>query len=227
VPPPEFIALAEESGLIVPLGSRLLRQALRDVMAWSTHPASADCFVSVNVSGVQVAGGGWADDVAAALAETGADPTKLMIELTETASLADLALARSELERVRGLGVRIALDDFGTGHSSLAWLHDLPVDVIKVDRAFVAGLPENPASRRVVEVCVAVANVLDIPLVAEGVETPAQDALVQALRCQWAQGWRYGRPVPAEHLLLAAQTALPPGPRGPQDEPEIQPLDAT
>jgi diguanylate cyclase (GGDEF)-like protein len=194
VPPAEFVPLAEQTGLIVALGERVLRTACRDAARWP------GLRVSVNVSPVQFKQRDLAWTVAEALAETGLAPERLELEVTEGLLLHDTGEALAMLERLKALGVRIALDDFGTGCSSLSYLRKFPFDKIKIDRSFVFGLADQPDGGAIVRAIVHLGQSLGIQTCAEGVET--QDQLVRLRRdgCREAQGYLFGRPGPAAEI---------------------------
>jgi diguanylate cyclase (GGDEF)-like protein len=202
VPPMEFIPIAEETGAIVPLGAWVLRTACRQLAEWqgSGHMVS----ISVNVSGRQLREPGFVDLVAQTLSETGIAAHSLIIEITETALLQDLETAQTKLGELRAMGVRIALDDFGAGYSSLAYLSQLPVDEVKIDRMFVAGL-EIADQRATVLTIVRLLEALNVRSVAEGVETARQLAYVHSLGIDACQGYYFSRPVPADQLLDALE----------------------
>jgi EAL domain-containing protein (putative c-di-GMP-specific phosphodiesterase class I) len=184
--PGEFIPLAEESGLIVPLGAWVLREACREAAAWPGAP-----YISVNVASAQLEQPGFPGEVAAALAETGLPAERLVIELTERSLVG--AAEGERLQAVRRLGVRLAIDDFGTGYSSLDYLRRFPMDVLKIDRSFTRGAAaDDPLLRAIV----AMGHSLGLVLVPEGIEDAEQGAALRALGCELGQGFHYGRPAP-------------------------------
>jgi diguanylate cyclase (GGDEF)-like protein/PAS domain S-box-containing protein len=206
IPPLDFIPIAEESGIIITIGRWVLETACHAAATWNrTH--GRDIYVSVNVSARQLREPDFAADVARVLAETGLPARQLMLELTETVLVDELA-AENLIERVVPLGVAIAIDDFGTGYSSLAYLQRFPVDVIKIDRSFVSQIHDE-GMRAVVESIAAIADVMGYSSIAEGVETDAQLDGVMAFDYRYAQGYRYSRPVSAATLdrLLHADDA--------------------
>ncbi|BCB79090.1 hypothetical protein GCM10022251_19160 [Phytohabitans flavus] len=200
VPPSKFIAVAEEIGLVVDVGSKVLRDATAQASLWY---ARHDVAVSVNVSARQLASPTFAADVLTVLAERSLPPAALIIEITETV-LVDAAgeLAQQTLTALREQGVRIAVDDFGTGYSSLAYLQRLPIDILKIDHTFTAAL-DSPGDRgvRFVGAILGLGSSLGVPTVAEGVETPRQAALLRELGCPLAQGYHFARPCPPEGIL--------------------------
>jgi diguanylate cyclase (GGDEF)-like protein len=201
IPPDRFIPIAEACGAILPIGEWALRQACHDALAWP-----ADSFVAVNVSPIEIQHGPrFADSVAAVLAETRLPPHRLELEVTEGVLLRASDAALAALRQVRAMGVRVALDDFGTGYASLATLQTFAFDKIKIDRRFIAGLGgANEADTTIVRAVLGLARGLSLPVVAEGVETPAQLAVLQRERCALAQGWLFGRPLPAQALGMVA-----------------------
>jgi diguanylate cyclase (GGDEF)-like protein len=196
--PDEFIPLAEETGLIVPLGAWVLEEACRQAAAWKA--AGRDIGVSVNVSAHQLGRDGFASDVRRALLESGIEPSSLTLEVTETTIMSDVAAACERLEEINALGVRIAIDDFGTGYASLSHLQRMPVDVLKVDRSFVAALNDGGQSRELLEAILGVAQALSLSVIAEGIEANGQLTTIQEMGCEMAQGFLIGRPSPAEVL---------------------------
>jgi diguanylate cyclase (GGDEF)-like protein len=211
VAPLAFIPLAEETGLIVPVGRFVLETACRQVAKWHaarSDPGDMPLFVSVNLSARQFMQADLLEDVADILAETGIDAGSLELEITESVLMDQSEAGIRTLRRLRALGVRLVLDDFGTGYSSLSYLKNLPLDTIKIDRSFVAGIEEN-ADRSIVEAVVALAHGLGIGVVAEGIETRRQAQRLQELGCDLGQGYLFSRPVPAARTarLLRAPAA--------------------
>ena len=193
VPPSEFIPLAEESGLIAPIGEWILRAACREAATWPPH-----LHVAVNLSPVQFRHGDLAGLVHQVLIDTGLAPNRLELEITESVLIDDLSRALSILRRLKALGVRIAMDDFGTGYSSLSTLQAFPFDKIKIDRSFIANLERNVQSATIVRAVLALGRGLNLPVVAEGVETQAQLAFLSHEDCAEVQGYLLGRPLPIE-----------------------------
>ncbi len=200
VPPGSFIPIAETSDLVIDIGRWALQRACEQLASWGAHePGGHDAFhVSVNLSGRHLTSLTVVDDVQRALRERGVDPSRLVVEITETALVDDFALAADHLGRLRALGVRIAIDDFGTGYTSLAHLRHLPADIIKIDRSLIVAADGNPAATQILELVVGTAHALGTVVVAEGIETAEQLALVRALGCDHVQGYLTGRPVPVE-----------------------------
>ena len=195
VPPLRFIGLAEESGLIIALGTWVLRETCRQMMRW--REAGFDLpEVSVNLSVKQLERPEFIDTLLAILDETGLEPQRLKLELTESVVMA-VDDAFTLLERLRDLGIRLAIDDFGTGYSSLNYLKLLPIQQLKIDRSFVVGIGSNHGDEAIIRTVMALAKSLDLDVVAEGVETDAQADFLKQLGCQHLQGFLHGKPVEA------------------------------
>ena len=206
VPPMAFIPLAEETGLILPLGRWVLETACRQAKAWhDDQPNGPDLFMSVNLSARQFVQADLVDQVAAILDDTGLDPRGLEIEITESVLMDQSEAGIRTLRRLRQLGVRLVLDDFGTGYSSLSYLKHLPLDTIKIDRSFVAGLA-NVTDRSIVEAVVALARGLRIGVVAEGIETDVQRRILRDIGCDVGQGYLFSRPLPADDAARLVAT---------------------
>ncbi|HYM66305.1 MAG TPA: bifunctional diguanylate cyclase/phosphodiesterase, partial [Patescibacteria group bacterium] len=207
VAPDEFIPLAEETGLIVPIGRWVLEEACRQAAAWKAE--GREIGISVNVSAYQLGQEEFAEDVRRALQESGAEPSSLVLEITETTLMRDVTTACERLQEVRALGVRIAIDDFGTGYASLAHLQSMPVDILKVDRSFVAALNDGGQSRELLEAILGVGQALSLTVVAEGIETPSQLAMLQEMGCELAQGFLLGKPGPVDVVERLPDSAPP------------------
>jgi diguanylate cyclase (GGDEF)-like protein len=209
--PGAFIPLAEESGMIVPIGRWVLREACRQAASWQQRGIRLG--ISVNVSAFQLGRASFTDDVRSALAESRLDPTLLTLEVTETTVMRDVAGACARLEEVRALGAHVAIDDFGTGYASLSNLQQMPVDVLKVDRSFVAALDDGGQSRELLEAILGVGHALSLAVVAEGIEMVSQMTTLEEIGCEMAQGFLMGRPCSPEAIeeLLgrAAADAVP------------------
>jgi diguanylate cyclase (GGDEF)-like protein len=199
VPPGEFIAMAEESGLIVPIGAWVLDEACRQAAAWQAD--GEDLTVAVNLSAHHFSRPELLDTVAEILSRRGVDPGRLVIEITESAVMADPEAAIATMDGLKDLGVGLAIDDFGTGYSSLSYLKRFPVDALKVDRSFVGGLGSDLQDRTIASAVVSLAHSLGLTAVAEGVETRRQLEELQALGCDSAQGFLWSRPVPPADLV--------------------------
>jgi EAL domain-containing protein (putative c-di-GMP-specific phosphodiesterase class I) len=202
VPPGEFIGTAEATGLIAPLGRWVLFEACRRAAGWQ-QAARGPVSVSVNVSAVQLrTGPRFIEEVVDALRASGLPAACLQLEVTESAMLRDSADTAEVLRGLRALGVRLALDDFGTGYSCLSYLEQLPFDVLKVDKSFVARLVRNGvAPSPLAEVIVNIGEALGLRVVAEGVEVPAQAARLRALGCAYGQGYYYARPLAVSDVI--------------------------
>jgi diguanylate cyclase (GGDEF)-like protein len=211
VSPSEFIAVAERTGLIAPLGEWVIGEACRQAARWhreAIHPDLRRARVSVNVSARQLADPGFPVVVARALAATGVPPDSLVIELTETALVEDPEQAGRLLDELRALGVRIALDDFGTGYSSLTSLQSFPLHSIKLDRSFVEDLDRSARARGIVRGILTMARELGLSAVAEGVERPEQLQVLRELGCRSAQGFLLARPMPPDAVDAALAGAV-------------------
>jgi diguanylate cyclase (GGDEF)-like protein/PAS domain S-box-containing protein len=210
--PAEFIPLAEDSGLIVDIGRFVLREACRAAAGWKTD--GTPLAVSVNVSTRQLESESLVEDVRAALREGGLDPGRLILEITETTIMRDAGQVADRIGRLKALGVRVAIDDFGTGYSSLSYLRQFPVDVLKIDRSFIASIQDSAEAVAVVRTLVQLGKTLDLEVVAEGIELEAQLDALRREGCDTAQGYLFGRPLDAAHLeLFLRQWALGAGPR--------------
>jgi diguanylate cyclase (GGDEF)-like protein/PAS domain S-box-containing protein len=213
VGPTDFIPMAEETGLIVELGSRVIEEAARQSAQW--HLDSNERFVvSVNLSARQLAQPDLAERVASALERSGALPSNICLEITESVLMDDAEATMAAIERVRALGVSLSIDDFGTGYSSLGYLKRFPVDVVKIDRSFVDGLGSDKGDTAIVSAVVGLAHALDMRAVAEGVETAEQLEALVALGCDGAQGYYFAPPQPADdlrELMGRARRWRPPG----------------
>jgi EAL domain-containing protein (putative c-di-GMP-specific phosphodiesterase class I) len=214
VPPTEFIDVAEQNGLIARLGEWTLREACREARRWP-HAGQAPLRIAVNVSAQQLRRGSLAERVAEALAESGLPAACLELEITEKATMADEGEAAGVLRTLRGLGLRLALDDFGTGYSPLTYVKRLPIDAVKIDRSFVAEIGASPAAEAIAKAIIGMAHGLNLQVVAEGVETAAQEVFLRDHRCDLLQGFRLGEPVPAEALRALLEPERLAGPRDP------------
>ena len=197
VPPSEFIPLAEETGLVVPLGRWVLDEACR---ALSVLPEPLS--LSVNLSGRQLLQPDLPEQLSAMLARCGLAPGRLKLELTESMLFGNGAAAIDALNKLRATGVRLCIDDFGTGYSSLSYLHELPIDSLKIDRSFIGAMGEDERKTKIVQTILVLGKGVGIEVVAEGVETQQQADALRKLGCERAQGYFFARPVPLEQLTL-------------------------
>jgi predicted signal transduction protein with EAL and GGDEF domain len=207
--PVDFIPIAEESGLIVPIGTWVLETACRTAAAW-TKPLK----VAVNLSPVQFRQGDIVAIVGAALHASGLDPARLELEVTESLWIQDTDTVLDQLGQLRAMGVSVVLDDFGTGYSSLTYLWKFPFDKVKIDRSFVMGMELDPKATAIVNTIVALGKTLDLTITAEGVETPEQAQVLSEAGCDQAQGYLFGRPLSAtaaNELANAEPTSAPLG----------------
>jgi EAL domain-containing protein (putative c-di-GMP-specific phosphodiesterase class I) len=202
IPPMDFIPLAEESGLILPIGDWGLSEACSQIQRWCRENPDEDApRVCVNLSARQFAREGLADHVEALLRRSGIASRQLGLEMTESSLISDQDTALKVLTSLRRLGVSLLMDDFGTGYSSLHQLHLLPFNVLKIDRSFVARITEgNDQPLQIVRTIVELARVLGMDVVAEGIETEEQYALLLKLGCKFGQGFLFSRPVPADSI---------------------------
>ena len=214
LPPGLFVPVAEETGLIVPLGSTVMAMACREVGAWQLdEPALRDIVVGVNLSTRQLLDRGLIELVQEQLDVSGLEPSRLCIEITESVVLGDVERAAAALRALKDLGVTIGLDDFGTGYSSLSYLQRLPIDVLKIDRSFVAGLGSSDAGgdgadHALVASIIEMSHALDIRTIAEGIETEQQLRVLTRLGCDHAQGFYWSRPLPPDHARRWVEAAL-------------------
>jgi diguanylate cyclase (GGDEF)-like protein/PAS domain S-box-containing protein len=195
VSPMDFIPIAEETGLIVPIGTWVLQQSCRQARAWIDAGADPDLFVSVNVSSRQLDGPSLPDIVRSSLDSNRLEPQRLKLEITESAVMRDFEVTLGLLNRLRSLGIGLSLDDFGTGYSSLSLLKRLPIDTLKVDRSFVSSMGADSAGVRMVEAILQLARLFRLKVVAEGIERNEESDLLRALSCEYGQGWLFGKPL--------------------------------
>lgn len=212
LPPCDFIGSAEESGMISALGDFVLHEACAQVAAWRTSVLQGvpSFKLAVNLSSLQLVEPGLEATVSSTLRETGLPASWLCLEITETAVMDDIEQSAERLTQLKGVGVNLAIDDFGTGHSSLAYLHRLPVDLVKIDQSFVAALGESGQHGAMAGALIAMAHTLGMRTVAEGVETPRQAVLLGELGAGLAQGFLFSRPQPATAIgpLLERQRTV-------------------
>jgi diguanylate cyclase (GGDEF)-like protein/PAS domain S-box-containing protein len=201
VPPMEFIPLAEESGLIVPLGQWVIQEACRQVRIWQKEiPADEPIALSVNLSARQLRHPNIVRDVADALDDSGLPPSHLILEITESVLMVDTAATLNRLFQLKSLGVRLAIDDFGTGYSSFAYLRRFPIDILKIDKSFVDGVATEPTASALVDAMIRIGKTLRLETVAEGIEHIEQADRLRALQCDIGQGYLFSRPLPSDAI---------------------------
>ena len=204
--PSDFIPLAEETGLIVPLGLSVLREACNQLRSWQQRSVlNRYLIMSVNLSGKQLMQPNLTEKIEEVLRESQLDPWRLKLEITETVVMENSELAAITLTKLRGLGVRLSIDDFGTGYSSLSYLNRFPVDTLKIDRSFVARMSQADENLQIVKTIVTLAGNLGMEVVAEGVETEDQLSQLKALKCQYAQGFLFAEPLDVDEAELFIQ----------------------
>ncbi|QIN79666.1 EAL domain-containing protein [Rubrobacter marinus] len=210
VSPAKFIPVAEETGLIRPIGGWVLREACFQAKRWQGYlPPDYLPVVSVNLSAAQLKHPGFVSEVARTLEETGVDPAAVVLEITESMLMDDAEKGVETLFGLKALGLRIAVDDFGTGYSSLSYLKRFPIDTLKIDRSFVDGLGREPGDTAIVRAVMGLARALGLDVVAEGIETAEQLALLRELGCDYGQGYHFARPLPgAEAVEFLARARL-------------------
>ncbi len=201
VMPGEFIAVADETGIILPLNRQLLYEACSQLRSWqAAFPCDPPLTINVNITPRQFAEPDLASQIGRTLQETGLDPRSVNLEITETIAMEDADRSTIVLSELKALGVRLDIDDFGTGYSSLSRLQHFPVDTLKIDRSFVSRMDTNVETREIVRIIVMLAHGLGLKVVAEGVETVAQADMLKELGCEMAQGYLYSKPVPADRI---------------------------
>ena len=205
--PGSFMELAEETGLIIPMGRWVLEEACRQLVVWNTQFPASKLRMSINLSIRQLADNGFINDLQKILDNSGVLPGQVELEVTESVLMEDVAAVSDKLAQCRDLGVTVAIDDFGTGYSSLGYLRDLPADVLKIDRSFVQGIGECADDRAIVRAMVELARAIGLDTVAEGVETPEQLAVLRDIECGAAQGFHLARPQSASDLRTTLTTA--------------------
>jgi len=220
VSPAQFIPLAEETGLIVPIGRWVLREACAQNMAWQRRglrPVS----MAVNLSPRQFIDPNLLNDIDDALASCGMSPTLLQIEVTESMMMQDVSRALEVLNAIQSRGIALAIDDFGTGYSSMSLMKQFPIDTIKIDRSFVRDLAEDPEDQAIAQAIISMGKALGMTIVAEGVETTAQETFLRDHACDEMQGYLFSRPVVPEQMaeLLRPSLDVAP-PLAPEDNPE-------
>ncbi len=204
VSPANFIPIAEECGAILPIGEWVLKEACREAASWDNGLK-----IAVNLSPVQLAHADIVTLVRDTLAETGLDPVRLELEITETTIIGDKQRALETLRQIKALGVTIAIDDFGTGYSSLDTLRSFPFDKIKLDRSFMNEVEDNAEAKAILRAILALGRSLNVPVLAEGVETASQLAILREEGCDEAQGYLLGRPQPIDRIHAAVAISGP------------------
>ena len=201
------MASAERTGLIRDLGSWVIRTACEQLRRWNESGVAIDC-VCVNVAAAEFTDPAYCRAVEAVCEAAGIEPQRVCLELTESVLIDDVPDALAAFDGLKRVGVQLALDDFGTGYSSLSYLKRFPVDMVKIDQSFVAGIPAEPLDEAIVTAVVALAHVIGMTVVAEGVEEPRQRAAVTRLGCDMAQGFLFARPMPAEAVAEHLEAQL-------------------
>jgi len=204
VPPVEFIPVAEQAGLIIPLGQWVLAAACAQLVAWNGAAATRRLTIAVNVSARQFRHPEFTPQLLELLRVSGANPYRLKLELTESMLLSDFEEVIVKMGELRSIGVNFALDDFGTGYSSLSYLKRLPLDQLKIDQSFVRDVLVDPNDAAIARTILSLARSLDLSVVAEGVETAGQRDFLLRCGCKAFQGYFFGRPVPVDNLQLSA-----------------------
>ena len=207
IPPGAFIPVAEDSGLIVPIGAWVLAEACRQAARWRSQGLSLS--IAVNLSALQLQRNDLVRTVTQALADSGLDPLLLELELTESMLIQNTELVIDNLRRIKAMGIQVSIDDFGTGYSNLSYIGRLAVDKLKIDRSFVADLTRNHDSAKITAAVIQMAHSLNLTAVAEGVEDAETLEALRLLRCDVAQGYFLGRPGPAEAVERAARQVNP------------------
>jgi EAL domain-containing protein (putative c-di-GMP-specific phosphodiesterase class I) len=208
ISPGRFIPVAEDSGLILPIGVWVLGEACRQTRAW-LDAGLAMGTIAVNISAMEFRSEGFLESVFATLKETGLDPGSLELELTEGVLMKHVESTESILTTLRERGVQLAVDDFGTGYSSLSYLRKFPIDALKIDQSFVRQVTAAPDETTIVAAIISLGRSLKLRVVAEGVETREELAFLQAHQCDEAQGYYFGRPMPPEKFAELLETGLP------------------
>jgi EAL domain-containing protein (putative c-di-GMP-specific phosphodiesterase class I) len=213
VPPNDFIDLAEETGLIVPMNRWLLREICQQGRIWqSRYPSELALTVTANITSKELVQEDLVSSIRQTLQQTAMSPRHLQLEIRETVAMADAENAAQFLARLKELGVRLSIDDFGTGYSSLSRLQGLPLDTLKIDRSFISDMDDDPDKREIVRVIVMLGQQLGMKVVAEGTETAEQVRFLKDLGCDYAQGFFFSRPVDAhafEELLRTVRSRFP------------------
>lgn len=200
IPPGEFISVAEETGLIIPIGEWVIREACRQVKQWQNE-TQKKCVVAVNLSAMQLLQPNLAEIIQSALDESELDPQYLELEFTESAIMQNVHKTIDIMQQFKAMGLQLSIDDFGTGYSSLAYLKQFPLDKLKIDQSFVCNLTQDPTDAAIVQSIVSLGKLLGMTTIAEGVETEAQLGYLRSIHCKEMQGYLFSRPVPAADFL--------------------------
>jgi EAL domain-containing protein (putative c-di-GMP-specific phosphodiesterase class I) len=207
VPPARFISIAEDSGLIVPIGEWVLKEACRQAVAWR-KAGFPELLMAVNLSAVQFKRGDVEKSVTQALAESGLNPALLELELTESILIKDTEKVLATVQRLKALGVKLSIDDFGTGYSSLSYLKRFNVDKLKIDQSFVRDMADDPNDAAIVTAIIQMARSLKLTIIAEGVESWRQLSLLRLQHCDEVQGYYFARPMPADEFASFVAKSL-------------------
>lgn len=203
VSPGEFIPLAEETGLIIPLGQWILQEACRQTKIWHERfPQNPSLTISINISSRQFSQADLAEQIATILSLTDLDPNSVKLEITESMVMNDVKEALILLEKLKSLGLRLSMDDFGTGYSSLSYLHRFPMDTLKIDQSFVRQMEESTEDAEIVKTIVLLGHNLSMDIVAEGIETETQMQTLRSLNCEYGQGYFFSKPLPSDSATL-------------------------
>lgn len=202
ISPAQFIPLAEETGLIVPIGEWVLQQACKTLALWAANPATADLSIAVNISVVQFSKKDFVDVVLNILQVSGANPNRLKLEITESLLASNVRDVQEKMIALQKHGISFSIDDFGTGYSSLAYLKQLPLNQLKIDQGFVRDIVNNPNDQAIAQAIITLADSMNLHVIAEGVETEQQQQLLHKLGCYAYQGYLYGKPAPLDNLAI-------------------------
>jgi EAL domain-containing protein (putative c-di-GMP-specific phosphodiesterase class I) len=207
ISPAQFIPVAEDCGLILPIGNWVLREACRQARSWMDAGLALGT-MAVNVSAMEFRNENFLEGIFAALTETGLDPHSLELELTESVLMKRAESTESILKTLRASGVRVAVDDFGTGYSSLSYLRKFPIDALKIDQSFIRQITTNPPETTIVTAVISMGRSLGMRVIAEGVETQEELSFLETHQCDEAQGYYFSRPVPPEQLATLLATSM-------------------
>jgi diguanylate cyclase (GGDEF)-like protein len=208
VPPAQFIPVAEDCGLILPIGNWVLREACKQARLWEDAGLSLGT-MAVNISAMEFRGEGFLENVTSVLTDTGLNPKSLQLELTESVLMKRAESAISVLQALRAIGVQLAVDDFGTGYSSLSYLSRFPVDALKIDQSFIRQITSSPPKSAIITTIINMGQSLNLRVIAEGVETQEEMAYLLTHKCDEAQGYYLGRPVPHQQFATLLKTGIP------------------